>query len=195
MANHIKLPGILGAIAEKLGVSALAKYVGTTPRTLYNWATNHSPTPAIPAMAIAELCHQLNLKPMLFLQPGASERDCIASTPQGWIYTPMADHIPIRYHSVVEDPTPAPLSLVQETMECGGWPWIGSGRTRMIPVWVDLNTVAGLRALLARSQKRETLQETHGVDDLLSYVADRLEEGERRPNAWEGQVVSSLFGV
>lgn len=195
MANHIKLPGILGAIAEQLGVSTLAKHVGTTPRTLYNWATNHSPTPAIPAMAITDLCHQLNLKPMLFLQPGAGERDCIASTPQGWLYTPMGDHIPIRYHSVVDDPTPAPHSLVQEAMESGRWPWIGSGRKRMIPVWVDLNTATGLLALLTRAKEAKTMEESDGVDHLLAYVADRLEEGERRPGAWEGQVVSSLFGV
>lgn len=194
MANRIKLPGILGAAAEKLGVSVLAKKAGTNPRTLYNWATNRSPTPAIAAMRIAELCYQLKLKPMLFLQPDGGERDCIASTPQGWIYNPLEGYSPNRYHSVVEDPTPAPSSVMEEAPKFG-WPWMGSGRSCLIPVWVDLETAFGLHTLLDRAKEVGTMGETDGVDDLMSYVADRLEEGERRPGSWEGQVVASLFGL
>jgi predicted nucleotidyltransferase len=120
MANRIKLPGILGSAAEQVGVSALAKAVGTTPRTLYNWATNHSPTPAIPALRIAELCRQLGLEALRYRSPESGGADLadipsdfILSTPQGWIHEPGTGHGPSRYLGVVEDPVPAPAAPAQ----------------------------------------------------------------------------------
>ena len=109
MANRIKLPGILGAAAEQIGVSALAKAVGTTPRTLYNWATNHSPTPAIPALRIVELCRHLGLEAMSYRAPNGTG-DLIISTPQGWICEPRAGQGAQRYPGVVDDPVPAPVA-------------------------------------------------------------------------------------
>lgn len=194
MANRITLPGILGAAAEKLGVSGFAKEVGTTPRTLYNWATNRSPTPGIPALRIAEICSRLCLKPMLYRMPGGGKRDCIASTPQGWIASPFTGQGVRRYSSVVDDPAPATAFLLAEALEFG-WPWMGSARHRMIPVWVDQGTAYGLHALLSRAKEVSIMRGQDGVDDLLTYVANRLEEGMRSPGTLEGQVVASLFGI
>ena len=194
MANRITLPGILGAAAEQLGVSALAKEAGTNTRTLYNWATNRSATPAIAALRLAEVCQRLRLKPLLYQMPGGGEKDHIASTAQGWLYMPLAGHGAHQYHSVVEDPQPAAQELLQEAPEFG-WPWLGSGRGRVVPVRLDLDTAFALKTLLGEAQAIKTLPEDAGVDDLLGYVAERLEEGMRRPGSWEAQVVGSLFGL
>ena len=194
MANRITLPGILGAAAEQLGVSALAKEAGTNPRTLYNWATNRSAIPAIPALRLAEVCQRLRLKPLLYQMPGGGEKDHLASTAQGWLYMPLSGHGAHRYHSPVDDPTPASPDLLAEAPEFG-WPWLGAGRNRMIPVWVDLESAYALHGLLAAAKAAKTLDDNAGADDLMSYVADRLEEGLRRPGSWEGQMVTSLFGI
>jgi len=194
MANRIKLPGILGAAAEQLGVSVLAKEAGTNTRTLYNWATNRSATPAIPALRLAEVCQRLRLKPLLYQMPGGGEKDCIASTPQGWLYMPLSGNGAHRYQSPVDDPQPAHPDLVQEAPEFG-WPWLGSGRGRVVPVCLDLDTAFALKTLLDEAQATKTLPENAGVDDLMAYVAERLEEGLRRPGSWEGQMVASLFGT
>jgi len=119
MANRIKLPGILGAAAEILGVSALAKEVGTSPRTLYNWATNRSPTPAIPALRIAALCRRLGLNPQLYRVPGGADGECLSSAPQGWIQGPSAGPGAHRYPGVVDDPTPAPRAWMEQASMVG----------------------------------------------------------------------------
>ena len=194
MANRITLPGILGAAAEQLGVSALAKEARTNTRTLYNWATNRSATPAIAALRLAQVCQRLRLKPILYQMPGGSEKDSIASTPYGWLYAPLSGNGAYRYHSPVDDPQPASPELLQQAPEFA-WPWLGSGRGRVVPVQLDLDTALALKTLLGEAQAVKSLPDDAGVDDLLSYVAERLEEGLVRPGSWESQMVSSLFGV
>ena len=69
-----------------------------------------------------------------------------------------------------------------------GWVRGGTGRCRS--AWTF-----ALKTLLGEAQAAKTLPEDADVDDLLAYVAERLEEGLRRPGSWEAQVVGSLFGL
>lgn len=83
MGRPPTLPGIWGTLAEAISVSGLAKALGTNPRTLYNWANNKSPMPAIESGKLAEICRELKVQNQLFacIDPVKF----VESTPEGWV--------------------------------------------------------------------------------------------------------------
>jgi predicted nucleotidyltransferase len=172
VANHIKLPGILGAAAEHLGVSALAKEAGTNARTLYNWATNRSATPAIPALRLAAACQRLGLNPLRYRMPGGGVQDCIVSTPQGWIVASSAGHGAHRYPCLVDDPAPAPADLLAAAHEgaAGGRPEEAAGISPDLLEELVRRIVASvhpLRIILFGSAARGTMGPDSDLDLLV----------------------------
>jgi hypothetical protein len=84
MGAPLKLPGILGALAESMGgFQYLATGSGIPVRTLRQWAHNQRATDAILAHTrLAPLCEALRVRPITYRAPGGEE---VVSTPYGWI--------------------------------------------------------------------------------------------------------------
>lgn len=122
MARPTTLPGIMGPMAETMGVQALAEALTTNPRTLNNWARNISPMPAIEAGLLADL----GAAPQLYTHPNIAN-GYVASTPEGWVMwtwglPPAGYGRRRRYMGHLEGLVPAgPEVLCMARTH--GWPW------------------------------------------------------------------------
>lgn len=129
MPRPIKIPGAIGALAEKLGLQALANAMSTElaqthPGTLRKWGKNHLPTPGPAGALLSRLCDDYGIKPMLYTHPGLPV-SYVTSLPDGWVMWSSAINgwkHRVPYHGHTEGLVAAPKSIIL-CARIHGWPW------------------------------------------------------------------------
>ena len=94
MARPLEIPGIIGALASKLGLQALADHMSTAlaqthPGTLRKWGKNQLRTPGPAGALLAKLAEEHGVQPILYESKNLPTA-YVASLPEGWVLFPMA---------------------------------------------------------------------------------------------------------